>query len=122
MNDLTLIIPAKYEKESLPKVLDELEKFDVKKNIVLEKSDKLTVESISDYDCKIIYQDSVGYGDALKKGIQTAETEFFCIFEFGKTKLYFLSKNLLYIPVFKVPSVASNPIAEFILHRFIVWL
>ena len=80
MNDLTLIIPAKYEKESLPKVLDELKKFDVKKNIVLEKSDKLTVESISDYDCKIIYQDSVGYGDALKKGIQTAETEFFCIF------------------------------------------
>ena len=37
MNDLTLIIPAKYEKESLPKVLDELKKFDVKKNIVLEK-------------------------------------------------------------------------------------
>ena len=80
MNDLTLIIPAKYEKESLPKVLDELKKFDVKKNIVLEKSDKLTVEAISNYDCKIIYQDSVGYGDALKKGIQTVETEFFCIF------------------------------------------
>ena len=80
MNDLTLIIPAKYEKESLPKVLDELKKFDVKKNIVLEKSDKSTVEAISNYDCKIIYQDSVGYGDALKKGIETAETEFFCIF------------------------------------------
>ncbi len=72
MNDLTLIIPAKYEKESLPKVLDELKKFDVKKNIVLEKSDKSTVEAISNYDCKIIYQDSVGYGDALKKGIETA--------------------------------------------------
>ena len=80
MNDLTLIIPAKYERESLPKVLDELKKFDVKKNIVLEKSDKLTVEAISNYNCKIIYQDSVGYGDALKKGIQTVETEFFCIF------------------------------------------
>jgi len=80
MNDLTLIIPAKYEKESLPKVLDELKRFDVKKNIVLEKSDKLTIEAIGDYDCNIIYQDSVGYGDALKKGIQTVETEFFCIF------------------------------------------
>ena len=80
MNDLTLIIPAKYERESLPKVLDELKKFDVKKNIILEKSDTLTVEAISSYDCKIIYQDSVGYGDALKKGIQTAETEYFCIF------------------------------------------
>ena len=80
MSDLTLIIPAKYEKESLPKVLDELKKFDVKKNIILEKSDELTVEAIRNYDCKIIYQDSVGYGDALKKGIQTAETELFCIF------------------------------------------
>ena len=40
MSDLTLIIPAKNEKESLPKVLDELENFDFKKNIVLESSDK----------------------------------------------------------------------------------
>ena len=80
MNDLTLIIPAKYEKESLPKVLDELKKFDVKKNIVLEKSDKSTVEAISNYDCKIIYQDSVGYGDALKKGNETADPDFFCSF------------------------------------------
>ena len=32
MSDLTLIIPAKNEEESLPKVLDELEKFNFKKN------------------------------------------------------------------------------------------
>ena len=31
MSDLTLIIPAKNEKESLPKVLDELKGFDLKK-------------------------------------------------------------------------------------------
>ena len=31
MSDLTLIIPAKNEKESLPKVLDELGKFKFKK-------------------------------------------------------------------------------------------
>ena len=80
MNDLTLIIPAKNEKESLPKVLDELKEFNFKKNVILEASDKLTVESIKTYDCKIIYQDSNGYGDALKKGIETIETEFFCIF------------------------------------------
>ena len=36
MSDLTLIIPAKNEKESLPKVLDELEAFKFKKNILLE--------------------------------------------------------------------------------------
>ena len=31
MSDLTLIIPAKDEKESLPRVLDELKKFNFKK-------------------------------------------------------------------------------------------
>ena len=80
MNDLTLIIPAKYEKESLPKVLDELGNFNFKKNIILEASDKLTIEAIKNYNCRIIYQESKGYGDALKKGIETVETEFFCIF------------------------------------------
>ena len=38
MSDLTLIIPAKNEKESLPKVLDELKDFSLKKNIILELS------------------------------------------------------------------------------------
>ena len=80
MSNLTLIIPAKNEKESLPKVLDELAKFNFKKNIILEASDKLTIEAIKTYDCEIIYQDSKGYGDALKKGIETVQTEFFCIF------------------------------------------
>ena len=80
MSDLTLIIPAKNEKESLPKVLDELKGFDLKKNVIVETSDKLTIEAVKTYDCKIIYQDSNGYGDALKKGIETIDTEFFCIF------------------------------------------
>ncbi len=80
MSDLTLIIPAKNEKESLPQVLDELIKFNLKKNIILEESDKPTIEAIKTYDCKIIFQDSKGYGDALKKGIETVDTEFFCIF------------------------------------------
>ena len=80
MSDLTLIIPAKNEKESLPKVLDELKGFNFRKNVILEASDKLTIQAIKTYDCKIIYQDSHGYGDALKKGIETIETEFFCIF------------------------------------------
>jgi len=80
MSDLTLIIPAKNEKESLPKVLDELGNLNFKKNIILEASDELTIEAIKNYDCEIIYQDSKGYGDALKKGIETVKTEFFCIF------------------------------------------
>ena len=35
MKDLTLIIPAKSEKESLPHVLDELKKFNLKILVVL---------------------------------------------------------------------------------------
>ena len=37
MEHLTLVIPAKNEKESLPKVLNELKKYDLKIIIVLEK-------------------------------------------------------------------------------------
>ena len=80
MSDLTLIIPAKNEKESLPKVLDELGNFNFKKYVILEATDKLTIEAIKNYDCRIIYQESKGYGDALKKGIETVDTEFLCIF------------------------------------------
>ena len=98
MSDLTLIIPAKNEKDSLPKVLDELKKFNFKKNIILEASDKLTIEAIKAYDCKIIYQDSKGYGDALKKGIETVDTEFLCIFNadgsFDPKELNLMIKNI----------------------------
>ena len=80
MSDLTLIIPAKNENESLPKVLNELRNFNFKKDIILEASDKLTIEAIKNYNCKILYQDSKGYGDALSKGIKAVDTEFLCIF------------------------------------------
>lgn len=80
MNDLTLIIPAKNEKDSLPKVLEELKNYNFKKNILLENSDTSTIEAIKNFDCQIFFQDSKGYGDALKKGIETVDTEFFCIF------------------------------------------
>ena len=47
MNNLTLLIPAKNEKESLPKVLDELKSYNLNTLIVLEKEDKETIESHS---------------------------------------------------------------------------
>ena len=67
-------------RKNLTKVLDELENFDFKKNIILESSDKLTIEAVKNYNCKVIFQESTGYGDALRKGIETVETEFFCVF------------------------------------------
>ena len=80
MENLTLIIPAKNEKESLPSVLNELKKFDLKILVVLEKSDKETIESIKDYSCEILYQVNKGYGDALIHGINNTKTKYFCIF------------------------------------------
>ena len=58
MKELTLIIPAKNEEESLPTVLNELKNF----------------------DCKIITQINDGFGNALIQGIKEVETDFLCIF------------------------------------------
>ena len=80
MEHLTLIIPAKNEKESLPDVLDELKKYNLKIIIILEKDDLDTINAIKGYDCKILYQKNKGYGDALLQGIKDVKTNFFCIF------------------------------------------
>lgn len=80
MKDLTLIIPAKNESESLPKVLEELKKYHYNISIVLHESDKKTIDSIKEYNAKIIYQKNFGYGDALIEGINKCETKYFCIF------------------------------------------
>ena len=80
MKNLTLIIPAKHEAESLPIVLNEIKSLDCKKKIILEPSDQKTIESISGFDCEIIYQNKRGYGDALKTGIENVDTEYLCIF------------------------------------------
>ena len=46
MKDLTLVIPAKNEPESLPYVLMELEKLKINFIIVLEKTDYITINAI----------------------------------------------------------------------------
>ena len=80
MNDLTLVIPAKKEKESLPSVLKELNKYNLKIIIILEPTDIETINSITNYNCKIIYQKNKGYGDALIEGINSVTTKYFSIF------------------------------------------
>ena len=80
MENLTLIIPAKNEAESLPVVLGELKKFNFKINIVLHSTDTKTIQSIEGYKINIIYQKNLGYGDAIIEGINNCNTEFFCIF------------------------------------------
>ena len=80
MSELTLIIPAKNESESLPQVLNELKKHDVKIKILLHKKDILTIDSIKNYDCEVVFQKREGYGDALTQGISETHTKYFCIF------------------------------------------
>ena len=80
MKDLSLIIPAKNESDSLPIVLEELKKFDCKIIVILESSDVKTINSIKDFNCELIYQSDRGYGNALIDGINNVKTEYLCIF------------------------------------------
>ncbi|MBD1139667.1 glycosyltransferase family 2 protein [Pelagibacterales bacterium SAG-MED38] len=98
MRDLTLVIPAKNEKESLPSVLQELKPFNLEILIVLEESDKDTINSISNYDCRLVFQKNKGYGDALILGINEVNTKYFCIFNadgsFNPKEIITMYKNL----------------------------
>ena len=79
MYDLTLIIPAKNEKESLPKVISELNnKYKIK--VVLQENDYETIEAIKNFNIEIIKQSGNGYGNALIEGINSVNTKYFCIF------------------------------------------
>ena len=80
MKNLTLVIPAKKEEASLPSVLREIKDFDCSIIIILEEQDKPTINAVKDFDCKIIFQNGVGYGNALIQGINSVETEYLCIF------------------------------------------
>ena len=80
MKNITLIIPAKEESESLPLVLEELKKFDFTIKIILKDDDVVTINSIKEFDCEIIFQNGTGYGNALINGINNTNTEYVCIF------------------------------------------
>ena len=80
MKDLTLVIPAKNEPESLPYVLMELEKLNIKFLIVMEKNDYVTISAIEKFKNNIIFQLDSGYGDAILLGIQNVKTKYFSIF------------------------------------------
>ena len=80
MSDLTLIIPAKKEAESLPIFLKEIERFEYKKLIVLQKEDletKKVLENIKNIE--VYEQKKNGYGSALIEGINSVKTDYCCI-------------------------------------------
>ncbi len=81
MNDnLTLLIPAKKESESLPIFLKELEPYKFKILIVLEEDDIITINSLKNFsNLEILHQNKRGYGSALIEGINFIKTKYFCI-------------------------------------------
>ena len=80
MQDLTLIIPTKKEAESLPTFLKEIESYNCKKLIVLEKEDIETKKTLEKFNnIKILEQKNNGYGNALIEGINNVQTDFCCI-------------------------------------------
>ena len=95
MNDLTLIIPAKREAESLPIFLKEIENYECEKIIVLQKEDIETKKSIENFQNIEIYeQNNNGYGNALIEGINSVKTEYCCIINAdGSMDPKYLKKN-----------------------------
>lgn len=77
-NNLTLVIPAKQEHESLPLVIEELKKYNIKKIVVIPKNENY--DYIKDKKINFLKQTGKGYGDALIFGINKIKTDFFCIF------------------------------------------
>ena len=57
MNDLTLIIPAKNESESLPQVIDSLKNLTCKIKVSLQINDKATINSIKDKNVEIFLKE-----------------------------------------------------------------
>ena len=75
MTNLTLIIPAKNEKESLPKVLEYLKKSKYDVIVSLKKDDLETINSIKKFNIKIYEQKGSGYGNSLIEGIKQCKTK-----------------------------------------------
>ena len=99
MQDLTLVIPAKYESESLPEFLAEISNLECKKLIVLEENDQETIDSIKHFeDIKLLFQNKKGYGAALVEGILNVSTTYFCIINAdGSMNPKYLNEMLLKI-------------------------
>ena len=101
MNNLTLIIPAKNESESLPIVLDSLKNLHIKTIISLKEDDLATINSCKNKkNIKIFFQSGSGYGNSLREAIESCDTKYFCIFNADGSfqpedlnKLYSLIKN-----------------------------
>ena len=95
MDELTLVIPAKEEAESLPLVLNELKNYNLSVIVVLASDDLKTIDALKNFDCEILFQSKRGYGNAIIEGIEKAQTKYIAIFYAdGSTDPIFLNPML----------------------------
>tara|TARA_E500000331_G_scaffold353567_1_gene404514 strand:+ start:72 stop:740 length:669 start_codon:yes stop_codon:yes gene_type:complete len=80
LKNLTLIIPAKNEAESLPKFLKEIQHLDLDIIVILQEGDEETQNSIKNQtNTKTLIQKINGYGSAIIEGLNSSKTEYSCI-------------------------------------------
>lgn len=80
MKNLTLIIPAKNEEDSLPLVLNEIKNYKINKILIVNKLSKRVIKIARNYKCKILKQSKPGYGNAIIEGLKKCTTKYLCIF------------------------------------------
>ncbi len=82
MENLTLVIPAKFEATTLPVVLKEIKDLNLscKKIVVVPKYDEETQKALEGTDCHVLIQKGEGFGNALIEGLRHSSTEYSCIF------------------------------------------
>ena len=80
MDELSLVIPAKEEPNSLPLVLKELDDLSLNTIVVLKDSDKDTIDSIKKLNCEILFQTGFGYGNAIRQGLSKVKTKYTAIY------------------------------------------
>ena len=78
MSNLTLLIPAKYEFESLPIFLKELNKFDHKKIVILDQNDTETISAAKQFnDVEILFQKKKRLWKRINRGNQLYKNRIF---------------------------------------------
>ncbi len=82
MENLTLVIPAKFEAATLPIVLKEINDLNIncKKIVVIPKYDEETKNALKGTDCEILIQKGEGFGNAIIEGLNHSSTKYSCIF------------------------------------------
>ena len=82
MKNISLIIPAKNEKESLGKTIREVLSYQFVNEIivVVDSKNDNSINVVKKYNVKIVIQKKRGYGSAIITGFNYASNEYGCIF------------------------------------------